>query len=247
MINPRDKIIKALKAKFLKKKEVIGLVLAGSSSSGYILNKNSDLDFIVVTSNEGGSFEFFHDKNIWVEIFYEDEERIKKCFDDNDEIMINCFKDGEILIDNDKKLVKLKKLAKTIESGYKLSDYNLMRLKYRLQVMLLKIKNAYLEKKLDKIIFLCIYVFPHLLRGIYIINRRTPPTLSLWYDEKDISKLEGGELAVNLFKVMVSSSNDNIDDIYNKFILLHNFLNNEMGGAIEAWKDTRRVHYQTFI
>lgn len=247
MNNLRNEIIKDLKEKFQHDKGVLGLILAGSSSTDCILNKNSDLDFIVITVNQGGRFEFYHKQGIWVEIFYEDEKRIKKCFDDNDEIMINCFKDGKILIDTKDKLAKLKNLAKTIGNEYNLSDYNLKKLKYRFQVMLLKIKNAYLEKDLDKIIFLCMYLFPYLLRGIYIVNHKIPPTLSLWFSKRNLAKLKGGELAINLFKAIIDYSNNNIDDIYNKFILLNEFLNSQMGGALKEWKDIRKEQHQTFL
>jgi len=244
----RNKIINNVKKKFESNNNVIGLVLAGSSSGYNQINKNSDIDFIAVTVDSGGRFEFYHDKGIWVEIFYEDEERVKKCFEDNDEIMINCFKDGRILIDNKGLIKELKKLAINIAKNYRLSDYNLKRLKYRFQVMLLKIKNAYLERDLDKLIFSCMYVFPHLIRGLYIINHKIPPTLCLWYDKNRISKLEGGDLLVSLFELIRNSSGkQNIDEIYNIFMRLNNFLDSKTGGAFKEWKDKRKEHFQTFL
>jgi len=248
MDNIRDEIIQNVKEKFEADSNVIGLVLAGSSFNNSGINKNSDIDFVVVTISPGGQFEFYHDKGIWVEIFYEDEERIKKCFEDNDEIMINCFKDGRILIDNKGLLGELKKSAMDIVEDYEISDYNLKRLKYRLQVILLKIKNAYLKKDLDKLIFLCMYVFPHLIRGLYIINHKIPPTLGLWYDRDRILKLEGGDLLVNLFEAIKnSSSKQDIDEIYNIFMQLNNLLDSKTGGAFKGWKDKRKEHFQTFL
>ncbi len=244
----RDEIINDIKKKFESNNSVIGLVLAGSSSRRSQINKNSDIDFIAVTIKSGGRFKFYHNKGIWVEIFYEDEERVKKCFKDNDEIMINCFKDGNILIDNKGLVKELKELAINIAKDYKLSDYNLKRLKYRFQVMLLKIKNAYLEKDLDKLIFLCMYVFPHLIRGLYIINHKIPPTLCLWYNKNRILKLEGGDLLVSLFELIRNSSGkQDIDEIYNIFMRLNNFLDSKTGGIFKGWEDKRKNHFQTFL
>jgi len=248
MDNIRDKIIQNVKKKFKADSNVIGLVLAGSSSDNNGINKNSDIDFIVITISPGGQFEFYYDKGMWVEIFYEDEERIKKCFKDNDEIMINCLKDGRILIDDRGLIKELKESAVKIAKDYNLSDYNLKRLKYRFQVMLLKIKNAYLEKDLDKLIFLCMYVFPHLIRGVYIINHKIPPTLGLWYDKDRISKLEGGELLVNLFEAIGNSnSKQDVDGIYDIFMRLNNLLDSKTGGAFKDWKDKRKKQFQTFL
>lgn len=244
----RDEIIQDTKRKFQADSNIIGLILGGSSSGHSQIRKNSDIDFVVVATKQRRGFEFYYDRGIWVEIFYEDEERIKKCFEDNDEIMINCFKDGRILIDTKRRLAKLKNLAEDITKDYKICDYNLKKLKYRFQVMLLKIKNAYLEKDIEKLTFLCMYVFPYLIRGIYIINHKIPPTLCLWYDRDKLLKLEGGDLLVNLSETIRSSSvNQNIDKIYNDFMQLKNFLDSKTGGALEGWKDKRKEHFQTFL
>lgn len=248
MDSKRDEIIDNMRKRFEADNNVIGLVLAGSSSDSSRVNKNSDIDFVAVTVDSGGRFEFYHDKEIWVEIFYEDEERVRKCFEDNDEIMINCFKDGRILIDSKGLIKELKELAASIGKDYRLSGYNLKKLKYRFQVMLLKIKNAYLERDLDKLIFLCMYVFPHLIRGLYIVNHKLPPTLCLWYDRDRILKLEGGDLLVDLFESIKDSSNEqDVDKIYNIFMRLNDFLDSKTGGAFRSWEDKRKKHFQTFL
>jgi len=248
MGNKRDEIIDNIRKRFEADNSVVGLILAGSSSDSSRVNKNSDIDFVAVTVNSGGRFEFYHEQRIWVEIFYEDEERVKKCFEDNDEIMINCFKDGRILIDSNGLIKELKESAINIAKDYNLSDYNLKKLKYRFQVMLLKIKNAYLERSMDKLIFLCMYVFPHLIRGLYIVNYKVPPTLCLWYDRDRILELEGGNLLVDLFEsIKGSSSEQDIDKIYNAFMQLNDFLDSKTGGAFKDWKDKRKEHFQTFL
>lgn len=246
----RDKIIDNVKKKFEADNNVIGLVLAGSSSDRSRINKNSDIDFVAITIDSGGRFEFYHDKGIWVEIFYEDEERVRKCFEDNDEIMINCFREGKILIDTLGTLVGLKKLAKELGKNYKLSDYSSKKLRYRFQVMTLKIRNAHLERNLENMVFLCAYVLPHLIRGVYVVNRKIPPTLGLWYSRDLFSTLKGGELVINLFETLRRSSNssDNaVNRLYKDFIALNDFLNSEMGGTLREWRDERKALFQTFL
>jgi hypothetical protein len=67
--------------------------------------------------------------------------------------------------------------------------------------------------------FLCMYVFPHLIRGLYIVNHKVPPTLCLWYDRDMILKLEAGDLLVDLFEsIKGSPSEQDIDKIYNIFM-----------------------------
>lgn len=251
MPSTRNKIIQDLKKKLQSDRSVVGLLLAGSSLNSAKVNENSDLDFIVVTTDQGGRFEFYYDKEVWVEIFYEDEGRVEKCFADNDEIMINCFREGRIIIDTRGTLARLKKLAEMLGKTYNLSDYNSKKLKYRFQVMTLKIENAYLEKNLEKMVFLCAYVLPHLIRGVYVVNHKIPPTLSLWYSKELLLKLRGGELVINLFETLRHSSNgdddETVDKLYKDFAVLNDFLNSEMGGALREWKDKRREQFQTFL
>jgi len=248
MKNIRDKIIQDLVKKFQFNQNVIGVLLAGSSSNSLNLNPNSDIDFIVVLSGTGAGFEFYENKGLWVEIFYENELRIRKCLKDNDEIMINCFRDGRILIDNKKILHGLKKIAISLGIKYKLSNYNLYKLRYRFKVILLKVKKAYTEEDSEKLLFLCIYAFPYLLRGIYVVNSIIPPTLNSWYDEKRLLGLDGGELIINLFKMIKSYHKDiKIHKLYKSFITVNAFLETKMGGVLKNWRNERREQYQTFL
>lgn len=250
MLSTRDKIVQDLKEKLQPDHSVVGLLLVGSSLDDTRINKNSDLDFIVVTADRGGRFEFYYDNEVWVEIFYEDEERIEKCFADNDEIMINCFREGKIIIDTRGTLARLKKLAENLGKNYKLSDYSSKKLRYRFQVMTLKIKNAYLERSLEKMVFLCAYALPYLIRGVYVINHNIPPTLSLWCSKNLLSKLRGGELAINLLETLkhpLSDDDKAIDRLYEDFTALNDFLNSEMGGALREWRDERKPLFQTFL
>lgn len=250
MLSTRNKIVQDLKEKLQSDRRVVGLLLVGSSLDDTLVNENSDLDFVVVTTDRGGRFEFYHDKEVWVEIFYEDEGRIEKCFADNDEIMINCFREGRIMIDTRETLARLKKLAKNLGKNYKLSDYNSKKLRYRFQVMTLKIKNAHLERSLEKMVFLCAYVLPHLIRGVYVVNHKIPPTLSLWCSKELLSKLKGGELAISLLETLKHPSGDGdkaVDRLYKDFTTLNDFLNSEMGGALREWRDERKPLFQTFL
>lgn len=250
MLSTRDKIVQDLKEKLQSDHSVVGLLLVGSSLDDTRVNKNSDLDFVVVTTDRGGRFEFYYNKEVWMEMFYEDEERIEKYFADNDEIMINCFREGRIIIDTRGTLARLKKLAKNLGKNYKLSGYSSKKLRYRFQVVTLKIKNAYLEKNLENMVFLCAYVLPHLIRGVYIVNCKIPPTLSLWYNRDLLSKLRGGELVINLFETLRHSSNgsdETVDMLYKDFTALNDFLNSEMGGALREWRGERKPLFQTFL